>query len=231
MELEKVKEIDRMAPRVSSSVSNEERRQRSTSLILDAAERLFVESGYAATSVERIAAEAGLTKGAIYFYYSNKEGLLDALIARSEESAFTPPLAILAERGRPALDRIIQYFNYHGASIADARSYLVPVAVLLQLDAVPSASRERATALFAKVQTQIADVIAEGQAAGEVDRVVRPREAAALIQALIEGMLLQWLRRAPGFDGNEFLRTGRRALLAGLRLNSHHGADASTICG
>ena len=120
MESKKVKAIDRMAPRVSSSVSNEERRQRSTSLILDAAERLFVESGYAATSVERIAAEAGLTKGAIYFYYSNKEGLLDALIARSEESAFTPPLEILAERGRPALDRIIQYFNYHGASIAEA---------------------------------------------------------------------------------------------------------------
>ena len=199
-----------------TAIPNEVRRQRSTSVILDVAEQLFVESGYAATSVDRVAAAAGLTKGAVYFYFSSKEGLLDALITRAEQTTFAPPMAILDEREAPALDRIARFFNFQGASIGRARRYLVVLTVSLQRDAAPPGARRRADALFATVRERIAGVIAEGQADGTIAAHLQPREAAALVQSMIEGMLLQWLRRSGGLDGGEFLRTGRRVLLAGL---------------
>ena len=48
--------------------------------ILDAALKVFVKSGYAATTMSDIVQESGLSKGAIYHYYSSKKELFLALI-------------------------------------------------------------------------------------------------------------------------------------------------------
>jgi AcrR family transcriptional regulator len=48
--------------------------------ILDAARELFVDRGYAGTSVRDIAEHLGMTKGALYYHFSSKEDLLYALV-------------------------------------------------------------------------------------------------------------------------------------------------------
>ena len=48
--------------------------------ILDAALKVFVKSGYAETTMSDIVEESGLSKGAIYHYYSSKKELFLALI-------------------------------------------------------------------------------------------------------------------------------------------------------
>jgi len=50
--------------------------------ILEAAVRLIARGGFAATPVEAIAREAGVSKGTVYLYYENKDALLDAMIER-----------------------------------------------------------------------------------------------------------------------------------------------------
>ena len=47
--------------------------------ILDAAETLFYEQGVAGTTLSHIAASAGLTRGAIYWHFSNKLELFRAM--------------------------------------------------------------------------------------------------------------------------------------------------------
>lgn len=44
--------------------------------VIKQARRLFAERGYAATSLEQIAAAAGVTKGAIYGHFASKEDLM-----------------------------------------------------------------------------------------------------------------------------------------------------------
>ncbi|WP_020520754.1 TetR/AcrR family transcriptional regulator [Catelliglobosispora koreensis] len=44
--------------------------------VLAAAEELFAEQGYDATSVQQVVDRAGVTKGAMYHYFSSKEDLL-----------------------------------------------------------------------------------------------------------------------------------------------------------
>jgi AcrR family transcriptional regulator len=48
--------------------------------LLDAAVRVFARDGYSGTSIDRIAAEAGLSKGAVYWNFASKEELFFALL-------------------------------------------------------------------------------------------------------------------------------------------------------
>jgi len=51
-------------------------------LLLDAAERLFAEKGFAATSLRTITAEAGVNLAAVNYHFRSKEALLQAVLAR-----------------------------------------------------------------------------------------------------------------------------------------------------
>jgi AcrR family transcriptional regulator len=61
------------------------RGQRRIEAILDAAERIFAVMGYEATSTNQIAAEAHTSIGSLYQFFPNKEAILRALVARSQE--------------------------------------------------------------------------------------------------------------------------------------------------
>ena len=53
--------------------------------LLETARGLFIENGYAATSLEEIVAQAGMTRGALYHHFKDKRGLFDAVVQRSIE--------------------------------------------------------------------------------------------------------------------------------------------------
>jgi AcrR family transcriptional regulator len=50
--------------------------------IIETAERLFADRGYAGTSLRQIIAEAGVNLAAIHYHFGNKEELLDQLVQR-----------------------------------------------------------------------------------------------------------------------------------------------------
>lgn len=59
--------------------------------ILTAAFRLFLENGYAGTSLTRILGEVPFSKGALYYHFDSKEALLDAVIERFFTRSVTVP--------------------------------------------------------------------------------------------------------------------------------------------
>jgi len=63
--------------------------------ILDTAERLFGEHGYAGTSLRQIIAEAGVNLAAIHYHFGNKEELLDRLVVRKAGPVNEERLALL----------------------------------------------------------------------------------------------------------------------------------------
>jgi len=56
--------------------------ERKRDAILDAARTVFSRESYAATSVDDVAAEAGIAKGTVYLYFKSKEELYLAALAR-----------------------------------------------------------------------------------------------------------------------------------------------------
>jgi AcrR family transcriptional regulator len=68
--------------------SREETQARTRAQLLRAANRLFLRDGYVATALTTIAAEAGVTKGAVYSNFESKEDLFLALLAGDEGRPF-----------------------------------------------------------------------------------------------------------------------------------------------
>jgi len=87
-------------------VTRAESKARTRQRLLDEAQRLFRERGYAATSLEQIAEAADVTKGAIYGHFSSKEDLLLSAI----ETAPTPDYGtVLNDQSRPLRERLAEF--------------------------------------------------------------------------------------------------------------------------
>ena len=62
-----------------------ERTEATTTALVDAARELFAADGYAATSLDAVAAKARVTKGAVYHHFEGKQQLFGAVFAREVE--------------------------------------------------------------------------------------------------------------------------------------------------
>lgn len=69
--------------------------------ILDAAETVFAEEGYAA-SMDRVAEVAGVSKQTIYKHFAAKDRLFDAMVTRRSERMTEP--VTMADPGRPVAE-------------------------------------------------------------------------------------------------------------------------------
>lgn len=65
---------------------------------MNAARRLFLKQGVAATTIEEITVGAGVAKGTFYLYFSSKENVLAALGERFAEGLLAGIKAAVAER-------------------------------------------------------------------------------------------------------------------------------------
>ena len=74
--------------------------------LLDIAASLFARSGYSATSVDEIIAQAGLSKGAFYHHFPSKEALLDGLAKRAATAAREGLDRLLADPNLNAIQRL-----------------------------------------------------------------------------------------------------------------------------
>ncbi len=84
---------------MGTAVSRDERRDAARTRILDAAETLFARDGFDATPTSRIAAEAQIGKGLLFYYFPRKEDVLRALLAERMPAAPLADLAGVARRG------------------------------------------------------------------------------------------------------------------------------------
>lgn len=75
-------------------------------ILLDAAFRVFASNGYRATRLEEVAAAAGLTKGAIYYYFAGKEDLLRRAVQHRHRAIFDQIARALAGEKAPVSAKI-----------------------------------------------------------------------------------------------------------------------------
>ncbi|MFE2721720.1 ScbR family autoregulator-binding transcription factor [Kitasatospora sp. NPDC059327] len=68
----------------------QERAERTRAALIQAAAKLFGEQGFSGTSVVKIADEAGMTLGAVYFHFRNKSELAREIVFRQPEWVVTP---------------------------------------------------------------------------------------------------------------------------------------------
>src|SRR3546814_8173091 len=77
--------------------------------MLRAAERLFKEKGYSATTIDEVAARAGVSPATVFNYYGAKGDWLLALIAE-ENAAIIQRLRELTRRGRKSTSDVVCWY-------------------------------------------------------------------------------------------------------------------------
>jgi TetR/AcrR family transcriptional repressor of mexJK operon len=92
-----------------------DRSARKRQTVLEAANRLFLERGYLATSIDQIAALAAVSKPTVYRFFADKEALLEAIVLGTLDQAGEPfraelPSLASAEDLRSDLERVARSY-------------------------------------------------------------------------------------------------------------------------
>jgi AcrR family transcriptional regulator len=190
--------------------TQQERSDATTGELIAAARELFARQGYAATSLDEIAAAANVTKGAVYHHFAGKEAVFRAVHAEVEGEAQARAIAARDPDAAP-IDQIVAMVDgYLDAALDEEirRITLIDGPALLGLEPdVPA--EQHAT------QAAVRDFIAAAIARGEIVDV----DPGVLMQ-LIGGLALQCgllIARAPDPDATRAtLGVAVDAMLRGL---------------
>lgn len=87
-------------------VTNADRSASMRTRLLDAARQLFVSEGFAATSTPAIVEAAGVTRGALYHHFKDKEAIFRAVV-EAEAEAVSQAIDAADMSGVPPLDQLL----------------------------------------------------------------------------------------------------------------------------
>ncbi|QXI29833.1 efflux system transcriptional repressor EmhR [Pseudomonas vanderleydeniana] len=174
--------------------------------ILEAAEKAFYERGVARTTLADIATLAGVTRGAIYWHFSNKADLVQAMLdslreplddmAKASEDQDEPdPLGCMRQLlihlfQQIALDPKVRRINeilFHKCEFTDEMCDLRRQRRAVSLDC------------NAHIELALRNAVNRGQLPETLDTA----RAAISLHAWIDGVLYQWLLAPDSFDLNK----------------------------
>ena len=161
----------------------------------------FARTGYFATTMADVAAEAGVSKGTPYLYFDSKQALFLALHEQWDCGAgerADAAIAALTDAGRRSPRAVLQAV---AAAIAE-HVIAEPETCRVLMEARALAAHEPAIAAAVRAADQVAhgqleELIAAGVKAGEWPADTNPALAARLFSAGLYGMMAQW-HLAPG---------------------------------
>jgi AcrR family transcriptional regulator len=150
----------------------------------------FARYGYQGTSIDRIARHAGVTKGALYYHFRDKEELLFEAVGDRVGDFERHVLAEVApaDDALASLRRVIDACFFH-ATVSNHRRFIITL-MIEALDVNPQLSA-KFQRILRRMRWFLADVIRRGQACGGVRADVDPEQTAAVIAGAIMGAEIQ----------------------------------------
>ena len=162
--------------------------------ILDAAERVFERQGVARSSLSQVAAEAGVTRGAIYWHFANKGEVFAAMMQRAVEpletmgevdyAALADPMGELRARLLAVFERILSEPQYLRVfSIAWHKCEYVDEMAPIVDQCMEAGNRHLG---------RIESAFRTAQLKGQLSPAVDAHRAAMGLTALIDGLIADW---------------------------------------
>jgi AcrR family transcriptional regulator len=168
--------------------------------LLDAAERLLLDAGYAGVTTRRVAGEAGLNHGLVHYYFGSVENLLVAVLERFTARLIARQRALYADPSLPFLEKWRQAMRYLVGEDVEYET------IWLELQALAwnhPELRARVVRVTEEWRAVLTEAFAEPR---ERYGIEMPLEAlVSLVMTFNEGIILE---RAQG------MTTGHRELLA-----------------
>jgi AcrR family transcriptional regulator len=183
--------------------------------LLAAALRVFARRGYRQAGVDEIAAEAGYSKGALYWHFSGKEDLLSALLEERIDAPMRERVALL-ESAPPERDMSVEASREFARQLGRERD-----AVLLEREYWSLAIRDpELRARYAERQRELRGALARGIEArvrhlGTPDVPMSAEDVARIVMSIIGGLTVDELIE-PGSVRPELVGETLALVYAGL---------------
>lgn len=187
--------------------------------IIDAAIDIFHAKGYAATSVDDVAASVGILKGSLYYYMDSKEDLLRRIVEDVHSDVEEIMQEAVGRTDLPPLERLARYIeiqvDYNVRNIRRVRVYYHDYEQLSpeRLEKVRKSRRTN--------EQLIVDIVKQAKEAGEVPAGLNERLATKTAFATIIWMYT-WYKPGGSVSGKDLGRFCAEFVVNGLR-----GAGAS----
>jgi AcrR family transcriptional regulator len=175
-----------MSPR--TNLSNQKIRDERRDQILHAALKVFAYKGLKAAKIADIAAQADISQGLIHHYFTSKEDVFTAVVARAMTGALAA-FADMAGSGSDPWERLTLITERMLQGLVIHPEYmLVLTQSLVNQDTPPEVGKLLAE-MGQRISTQLVRLIEAGQAAGTVVQG-SPQELAMTFIATIQGLAI-----------------------------------------
>lgn len=183
--------------------------------MLSAALRVFARRGYREAGVDEIAAEAGYSKGALYWHFAGKEQLLLTLLEERIDAPMREMVALL-ESAPPERDMALEAAREFGRQLGEARE-----AVQLEREYWSLAIRDpELRARYAERQAELRQAMANaltarGRHLGAPEVPMAAEDLARLVLGLMGGLAVDDLIE-PGSVRPDLLAEALAVIYSGL---------------
>lgn len=160
--------------------------------IADAILRLIGSRGVSALTMAAVAAEVGVTSGALFRHFATRDEMLEEAARRAEEILSTsfPPAEL------PPLERLDRFVLHRAGALGDDAA-LAPMMLSEQLAlALPPAAKRRLRAVAQRTLRFVVEALRDAASRGEVRADVPPEDLALLVLGAVQTISLT--RRGAG---------------------------------
>ena len=161
--------------------------------LIDQGLKALITNGYDGVGLGAILDAADVPKGSFYYFFKSKEEFALAVLDAYERHYVELRETILGDVSQSPLQRLRDYFDeLERIHLSETPLGGCLYGVLAQTVSVRSPDfRARLVAVFATWDAQLQRLLAEAQAAGEIDPRLDPKDAAAFLIEAYEGALIR----------------------------------------
>ncbi|RLG45966.1 MAG: hypothetical protein DRN90_07310 [Thermoproteota archaeon] len=185
--------------------------------ILEAAAKCFSEGGYAKTTMDKIAEEAGVSKGALYWHFKSKEELFVELKERSIAKARKQFEKLFAQKKpfdiklREAIGLYISFLVPENREVARLNAEF-----LAEAPKIPKLN-DMLKDQYEMFRSLIASTIREAIEKGELRKDIDPEIVSLILLAMLDGLELHWAILELDFDWEKVKENLLDVLMKGMR--------------
>jgi len=190
--------------------------EKSRAAILTATMDLISKHGFNGTSVDKIAADAGLSKGSIFWHFSTKENLFLAVI-ESIRNALVEGLLIGQRADLPSRHRLSLLLDNYTTLIETDCSRCIDLTVLIieMVETNPQLA-ERLRDLFTELANVLVALLDQGKNEGDISDSVDSQMTAYAIVGNLQGMTVQYYLNRDKLHYRKLMKAYKHLALDGL---------------
>lgn len=159
--------------------------------VIEVAARLFLEKGFAYTSMDELVRVSKVSKSNVYYHFADKEALLSGVVDYWIET-YERAMDEILSRSQLSVEERVQMFLKHLSQGVQSREYKGScpfITLYIQTPAQATHIKEKIGLFFTGLQTKISLLLKQGAEKGEFRDTIHIDEVAALFITNLEGAL------------------------------------------